>query len=182
MSQLTKVSSHRKGYVKFGTRPYKDDWDPTVKVSYLTPEQLEAYKSKGEVQMSDVKTKSVEEYNSLLKQFEDRGDLVNELQEMVDNYKVQVKEKNSEINELTAKNKRIETAYEDYIIQSKMENGRVQRELMIAEENLTASNKSLRGREADIENLERELSYARENEKNAKGNNELFRAVLKAVL
>ncbi|OHR73983.1 hypothetical protein HMPREF3291_05200 [Bacillus sp. HMSC76G11] len=167
MSQLTKVSSHRKGYVKFGKRPYKDDWDPTVKVSYLTPDQLEAYKTKGEVQMSDVKTKSVEEYNSLLKQFEERGDLVNELQATVEKYKG-----------YTAK---LEQGA-DLFAELKSKYSTSERERKIAEENLTSANKSLRVKDAQVEQLERELSYARENERTLKANDLIFKAALKAAL
>ena len=171
MSRLTKVSKHRQGSVKFGTRAQADDWDPTVKTWKMTPEELEAYKNKGAKKMSDKKTKSLEEYNTLLKQFEERGDLVEELQATVEKYEEEVRLKHLSL-----------LCSEEALEEMKSKYSTVEREQRIAEENLTAANKSLRGKEAQVEQLERELSYARENERTLRENEQIFRTALKAAL
>jgi transposase len=45
MANITKVSNYRSGSPRFGTRDYKDEWDNSVKVSFLSPEELEEYRS-----------------------------------------------------------------------------------------------------------------------------------------
>lgn len=45
MSNTTKISNYRSGPVRFGTRDYKDAFDNSVKISYLSPEELEEYRS-----------------------------------------------------------------------------------------------------------------------------------------
>lgn len=44
MAKLTKVSSYRSGSPRFGTRSL-EKWDNSVKVSFLSPEELEEYRS-----------------------------------------------------------------------------------------------------------------------------------------
>jgi transposase len=45
MANTTKISNYRTGSPRFGTRDYKDEWDNSVKISYLTPEELEEYRN-----------------------------------------------------------------------------------------------------------------------------------------
>lgn len=44
MARLTKISPYRTGSPRFGTRSH-EKWDNSVKVSYLSPEELEEYRS-----------------------------------------------------------------------------------------------------------------------------------------
>lgn len=70
----------------------------------------------------------------------------------------------------------------DQIMELRSKNATAERELLIAEDNLKQANILLRSREADIEIMERELSYARENERTLKANDLIFKAALKAAL
>lgn len=45
MANTTKISNYRSGSPRFGTRDYKDSFDNSVKISYLSPEELEEYRS-----------------------------------------------------------------------------------------------------------------------------------------
>jgi transposase len=45
MANTTKISNYRSGSPRFGIRDYKDEWDNSVKISYLSPEELEEYRS-----------------------------------------------------------------------------------------------------------------------------------------
>ncbi|MCM3573312.1 hypothetical protein M3172_08900 [Mesobacillus subterraneus] len=45
MASFTKVSSYRSGAPRFGTKGHVEKWDNSVKVSYLSPEELEEYRS-----------------------------------------------------------------------------------------------------------------------------------------
>lgn len=45
MARLTKISPYRTGAPRFGTKGHVDKWDNSVKVSYLSPEELEEYRS-----------------------------------------------------------------------------------------------------------------------------------------
>jgi chromosome segregation ATPase len=45
MARLTKISPYRTGSPRFGTKGHVEKWDNSVKVSYLSPEELEEYRS-----------------------------------------------------------------------------------------------------------------------------------------
>lgn len=45
MARLTKISPYRTGAPRFGTKGHVEKWDNSVKVSYLSPEELEEYRS-----------------------------------------------------------------------------------------------------------------------------------------
>lgn len=45
MARLTKISPYRTGTPRFGTKGHVEKWDNSVKVSYLSPEELEEYRS-----------------------------------------------------------------------------------------------------------------------------------------
>lgn len=45
MAKLTKISPYRNGEVRFGLKSHSDNWDNSVKVSYLPPEELEKYRN-----------------------------------------------------------------------------------------------------------------------------------------
>lgn len=45
MAKLTKISPYRTGAPRFGTKGHVEKWDNSVKVSYLSPEELEEYRS-----------------------------------------------------------------------------------------------------------------------------------------
>lgn len=45
MANTTKISNYRLGPMRFGTRDSKSQFDNSVKISYLSPEELEEYRS-----------------------------------------------------------------------------------------------------------------------------------------